>query len=160
MYHLKTNYLLIHYFCRAGKSILAENVARMFFEHAKAEVDAMKAKASLEVAQANSDSNKAVYAAEGKAANSLRDRRAYELAKQQILVYKSMVNNDKVSFLGSDAGSMLPNMVTVHNNPDGNAPWDAVKQLTDALTERLSNGAKVTLNNLTDGVIPGPPLGR
>ena len=101
-----------------------------------------------------------MYAAEGKAANSLRDRRAYELAKQQILVYKSMVNNDKVSFLGSDAGSMLPNMVTVHNNPDGNAPWDAVKQLTDALTERLSNGAKVTLNNLTDGVIPGPPLGR
>ena len=96
----------------AGKEILASNVARMFVEHSKAEVDAMRAKASLEVAQAMSDSNKDVYAAEGKAAKSLRDRRAFELAKRQIDVYRSMVSNDKVSFMGSDDASMLPNMVT------------------------------------------------
>ena len=38
----------------SGKEILAANVARMFLEHSKAEVDAMSAKANLEVAQANS----------------------------------------------------------------------------------------------------------
>jgi hypothetical protein len=129
----------------AGKEVLADNVARMFYEHAKAEVDAMKAQAELEVNMAQSDSNKAVYAAEGKASVSLRDVRAFELAKQQIKVYKTMVNNEKVSFMGSDEKSMLPNMVTVHNNDDGDAPWDAIKQLTDALTDRISNG---TLSNM------------
>lgn len=133
-----------------NKSILAENVARMFFEHAKAEVDAMNAKAMLEVAQANSDSNKAVYAAEGKAAKSLHDRRAFELAKRQIGVYKSMVNNSNVSFMGADDNSMMPNMVTVHNNKDGEAPWDAVKQLSNALTERLANGGQGVMDSMTD----------
>ena len=34
-----------------------------------------------------------MYAAEGKAAKSLRDRRAFELAKRQIDVYRSMVSS-------------------------------------------------------------------
>ena len=135
----------------AGQSILAENVARMFFEHAKAEVDAMNASAKLEVAVAESDSNKAVYAAEGKASSALRDVRAFALAKEQINVYRSMVNNEKVSFMGSDDSSMLPNMVTVHNNTDGDAPWDAVKQLTDALTERIASGSNTAMHNLLGG---------
>ena len=95
---------------------------------------------------AQSDSNKAVYAAEGKAATSLRDVRAYELAKHQIGVYRTMVNNDKVSFMGSDESSMLPNMVTVHNNDDGDAPWDAVKQLTEALADRIANNSQTAYN--------------
>ena len=67
--------------------------------------------------------------------------------------HTTQVNNEKVSFMGSDDSSMLPNMVTVHNNIDSDAPWDAVRQLTDALTKRISDGSQQTLESVMNGRI-------
>ena len=42
---------------------------------------------------------------------------------------------------------------TVHNNIDSDAPWDAVRQLTDALTKRISDGSQQTLESVMNGRI-------
>ena len=146
--------------------MLAVNIAKMLSENASAEVDAMGGRAALAVQRAQAAAAKAVYAAEGKAATALKDKRAFELAKRQIDVYQSLASNGKVSFFGSDAGGTVPNMVTVGGrgsggstgrgaggaDSGGNGPWDTVRQLTESIAQRIAHG--VVADGRSDGSSP------
>jgi choline dehydrogenase-like flavoprotein len=127
--------------------VLADNISKTLLENANAEVETMEATAELSVVRAEAAATKAIYEAEGQAAEALRNKRAFELAKRQIDVYQSLANNGKVSLFGSDSGSTVPSMVTIggnnrgeHNINGGNGPWDTVRQITESIASRIARG--------------------
>ena len=127
--------------------VLADNISKTLLENANAEVETMEATAELSVARAEAAATKAIYEAEGQAAEALRNKRAFELAKRQIDVYQSLANNGKVSLFGSDSGSTVPSMVTIggnnrgeHNINGGNGHWDTVRQITESIASRIARG--------------------
>ena len=130
------------------EEIQAENVAQMLTENAKADVESTEARAKLELLRAKASASKALYAAEEEASIALKDKRSFELAKQQVAVYQRLAENGKVSFFGTDSGSTVPNMVTIggrtagqgNSGEVGNGPWDTVRQLTESIAYRIASG--------------------